>query len=222
MGHVGIVCQNLCLACYMICPLCQEILSIKADKVYFDCQCCRALVKDRKLLPDTASEKARYEEHRNDVYDAGYREFTRPIWQYILDEYPASAEGLDFGSGTGPVISSVLQEHSYQVAQYDPYFAPNKELLKQQFDYIFACEVIEHFYEPRREFEQLAGMLRDGAELLLMTSIYHEGIPFMNWYYRNDPTHVFIYRKETLEFIANEFDLELTQTGEKLAILKNA
>ena len=38
-----------------------------------------------------------------------------------------------------------------------------------------------------------------------MTYLYHDDINFDAWYYKNDPTHVFIYRAETIEWIKNHF-----------------
>ena len=38
-----------------------------------------------------------------------------------------------------------------------------------------------------------------------MTNIYHDGIDFEQWYYKNDPTHVFIYTHDTFDYIKNEF-----------------
>ena len=36
-----------------------------------------------------------------------------------------------------------------------------------------------------------------------MTDLYDESIGFHKWYYKNDPTHVFIYQKKTIEWIKN-------------------
>ncbi len=38
-----------------------------------------------------------------------------------------------------------------------------------------------------------------------MTHLYDENIDFEKWYYKNDPTHVFIYQEKTIEYIAKEF-----------------
>ena len=43
-------------------------------------------------------------------------------------------------------------------------------------------------------------LLENGA-LYCLTDIYDSSIDFHNWYYKNDFTHVFIYQKETLEWI---------------------
>lgn len=204
----------------MDCPLCKTHLSLKTDKQYFRCATCRALVKDQQLLPDPLEEKTRYLLHNNDVDDKGYQKFTAPLSNYILNHFNAEHAGLDFGSGPGPVISKALREKNYQVQQYDPFFANDLKLLNQKYDYIFACEVAEHFYDPEKEFKRLRTMLQPGGTLLLMTLLYSEDIPFRNWHYRKDPTHVFIYTRQTFDYIKKHFKFRDIQIEDRLIILK--
>jgi prepilin-type processing-associated H-X9-DG protein len=195
----------------MICPLCETELKNKKNIAFFDCHVCFALVKNSSLHLSEEEERARYETHNNDVYDIRYQNFTSPITQYVLTHFKPHHMGLDFGSGTGPVISKVLQDNKYTIAQYDPFFAPHVELLSGTYDYIVSCEVIEHFYNPLKEFTLLYNMLRRGGALLLMTDIYTDVRDFNTWGYLNDPTHVFIYRPETLAYIARKFNLNIEQ-----------
>jgi hypothetical protein len=60
---------------------------------------------------------------------------------------------------------------------------------------------MEHFKNPQKEFRLLKQLLNPGGALYCMTHIYFAEIEFESWYYKNDPTHIFIYRKETLEWI---------------------
>jgi hypothetical protein len=39
-----------------------------------------------------------------------------------------------------------------------------------------------------------------------MTSTFHEGIQFEDWYYKNDQTHLFFYHRNSLEWIAKQYD----------------
>lgn len=203
----------------MNCSLCKTPLRQRIDEVYFSCSVCQGIVMDDALYLSPDEEQERYESHNNDVNDVRYQQFTSPIWKHVLERFTASDVGLDFGSGTGPVITKVLRENGYQVALYDPYFSPDESVLKNKYNYVFSCEVIEHFYNPAKEFNKLFDMLLPGGELILMTHIYNESIPFKNWYYRKDPTHVFIYREETMIYIANEHQAEVKYMDERLVVM---
>lgn len=195
----------------MNCPLCDSPLTLKIDPDYFDCKTCRALVKHPDLLPTPDEEVHRYQLHNNDVNDPGYQQFTAPIWQYVLTHFSQKDKGLDFGSGTGPVISKMLLEQGYHISQYDPFFSPNEALLDLKYHYIACCEVVEHFFYPRKEFKKLDTLLLPGGRFVGMTLLYHDALDFKNWVYRKDETHVFIYRKETLEYIARLFNYQLLE-----------
>jgi len=61
---------------------------------------------------------------------------------------------------------------------YDPFFHPKSELLAKKYDFIIACEVIEHFHDPRKEFELLYKLLNQGGKLYLMTDLYSQEVDF--------------------------------------------
>ena len=205
----------------MKCTLCDTVLDKMADEYYFICNTCGAYVKDEKYYLNRKEEKERYKEHDNDVFDEGYQNFTSPITNAILENHNAEQLGLDYGSGTGPVISKQLKDQGYQVKLYDPYFHPDEDYLNYSYDYIFCCEVFEHFYEPKQEIEKLLHLLKPGGRLYIMTHLYNKKIDFTDWYYRNDPTHVFIYTQKTIEFIAKRYALTIEELTDRLIIMKN-
>lgn len=204
----------------MNCPLCHSPLTAFIDTDYFDCRGCKALVKDPSLLPTPEEEQKRYKSHNNDVKDVRYQKFTAPIWQYILEHFTQQDLGLDYGSGTGPVISKMLLDQGYSIKQYDPFFSPEHALLDLEYNYIACCEVVEHFFHPRDEFTKLDNMLLPGGKFVGMTLLYQDDINFKTWSYRKDETHVFIYRKETLQFIARLFDYKLTELTNRFFVFK--
>lgn len=204
----------------MDCPLCQTILRSKKDDEYFICPTCGALVKDQKFYISLEEEKDRYEEHNNDVHDTGYQKFTAPVTQAILENYEPHHIGLDYGCGTGPVISKMLSDQGYQLKLYDPFFYPDKDYLNHAYDYIYSCEVFEHFFRPRQEIEKLLTLLKPGGLLIIMTHLYNPAINFANWYYRNDPTHVFIYTRKTIRFIAAGFPVVIEDLDDRRIIFR--
>ena len=200
-----------------ICPLCtndSKLFYTYKKQVYYQCKNCEGIFMAERLRLNKAEEKIRYELHNNDIYDDRYQKFVSPITSQIFGNYSIDHSGLDFGAGTGPVISKILKEKNYRIKQYDPYFHNNPKLLTGKYDYIACCEVIEHFYNPKREFALLKNMLAKNGRLYCMTEIYSKNIDFHTWYYKNDTTHVFLYLRETVEFIKDEFKFtDLTLDG---------
>lgn len=204
----------------MTCPLCSSLLITQKDAYYYVCDNCKALVKDNKQYLTPAEEKAHYECHNNDVEDVRYQNFTMPITQYVLENRLPTHKGLDFGCGTGPVISRMLQKKNYDITPYDPFFAPHQSVLKSTYDYIVCCEVWEHFHHPKLEIDRLTALLKPNGLLLIMTLLYDHSIDFKTWYYRRDPTHIFIYTQETIRYIAEKNGLNILELTDRLIVLK--
>lgn len=192
-----------------LCPLCSgsgDIFYKFKKHLYFQCTNCSGIFMDERLRPEASEEKLRYEEHINDVENKGYQKFVSPITSAVLNNFSTTDKGLDFGAGTGPVISKLLKDKDYSLVQYDPFFHNYPELLKNKYNYIVCCEVMEHFYHPKKEFELLQGLLQSKGKLFCMTDLWNESIYFHSWYYKNDQTHVFIYHKNTIKWIQKKFD----------------
>jgi len=183
------------------CPLCASEGDPFYKEAFLVCRTCAGIFRPREHYPDPDREKARYETHMNNIDDPGYQQFVSPITGAVLKRFTPQHLGLDFGAGTGPVITKILTDHHYRIEPYDPFFHNDPRLLEQPYDYIVCCEVIEHFHDPNREFRLLRRLLKPGGMLYCMTYIYHDGINFDRWFYKNDFTHVFIYQERTLHWI---------------------
>lgn len=150
-------------------------------------------------------EKDRYLQHNNDVNDLRYQSFVKPLFEELLPLIPRGAKGLDYGAGTGPVLCEMFRSQGFTVRLYDPYFWPDTSVLKEKYDFIFACEVVEHFYSPYQEFSRMKEMLLENGALGIMTALYSSEINFEEWYYRKDPTHVCFYSNQTIEWLFQRF-----------------
>jgi len=188
-----------------LCPLCSSKSELFYKEEFFQCSTCKGIFKNPKFFLDENKEKERYELHSDDAEDVGYQTFVSPIKKSVMDDFTKEALGLDFGSGSSQIVAKVLQSEGYVVKIYDPFFAPILENLKEKYDYITSCEVIEHFNNPHKEFVLLQSLLKEDGKLYCMTHLYDESIDFSKWYYKNDPTHIFIYQARTVEFIKNNF-----------------
>lgn len=174
---------------------------------------------DAAFFVDPTEEKQRYEEHNNDIHDPEYQKFVSPITESVLNDFDQNVIGLDFGSGTAPVISHVLSQKGHEMQQYDVFFAPNKDALNRKYDFIACCEVVEHFHDPAKEFKLLRSLLKPNGKLYIMTNMITKPERFANWYYRRDPTHVFFYTPETFGYIKEEFGFDGLTLDKRLITL---
>lgn len=208
----------------LFCPLChsKDVVPFYKDRLnhFWQCKKCLGLYRDPTNVPKPADEKARYLTHNNDVNDPGYRKFVSSIVDYILSNFNTHYKGLDYGAGTGPVAAVMLQEAGYSVNLYDPFFHPQTSPLEHTYDFIICCEVMEHFHDPKLEFEKLHALLNPGGALICKTDLYTEDIDFKKWYYKNDPTHVFIYHKNSVEQLAVSLGYELNFLDERTIVFK--
>lgn len=167
---------------------------------YYQCGNCRSVILDPDDYISPDEEKQRYLEHNNDVNDPGYQNFVSPVVESVLKNQNPEDTGLDYGAGTGPVISKLLQDKGYTIIPYDPLFIKN-DVLNTKYDYIVCCEVIEHFHNPSQEFRLLKELLQNKGVLYCMTYLYDENIDFKSWKYKDDQTHVIFYHKKAVQWI---------------------
>jgi len=206
------------------CPLCNStatLLCHKPKHLFYKCNTCEGIFRPKHTFLTAEEEKKHYEKHNNDIYDERYQAFVSPIVEAVLQDFSMEAKGLDFGSGTGPVIAKMLTDKGFQVQNYDLFFANELSLLKEKYNYVSCCEVMEHFHHPYQEFELLKNLLLPKGKLYCKTEVYKNQTPFQNWYYKDDFTHVFIYQPKTLEWIKNEFHFSNLIIKEKLIVFEN-
>jgi len=206
------------------CRLCNTpspIFHIDEKRHYLKCPNCDGIFVSKQFLPDDVIEVNRYIKHNNDIHDPKYQKFVSPITNAIQNNFTENHQGLDFGSGPGPVITKILREQGYSIETYDPYFDYRPELLTTTYDYIVCCEVVEHFHQPYMEFQKLKSLLKPNGELFIMTDFYSDEIDFQNWYYKNDLTHIFFYQKPTFEWIKDRFGFSSIKLEGRLTILSS-
>ena len=206
------------------CPLCNSSTTLFATwkkRSYYRCSVCDGIILHPENHLSLKDEEERYSVHKNDVHDKGYQNFVEPIVRAVKRDFANTSLGLDFGCGTGPVITKLLNEEGYELKLYDPFFKNDVTLLDKQYYYIVCCEVIEHFNSPSKEFKLLSKLLMPNGKLYCKTNLYSDNINFESWWYKNDPTHVFIYTQDTLKWIAANFNLKLLEASTTLIIFQN-
>ena len=207
----------------MMCSLCgseTDFFSEVHKRKYVSCPECHSiqLHVDYHLSP--TAEKERYLKHHNDINDLGYQQFVYPIVKAVREKYTFQQKGLDFGSGTGPVITNLLRKDEYNIVTYDPFFDPNYLTFNHKYDYIVCCEVIEHFFDPAKEFKLLHSLLHTEGALFIKTSLYQKSINFDTWWYKNDPTHVFFYTNDTMQWIKAKFGYNSLKISKEIIVFQ--
>lgn len=201
------------------CTLCSaetDFFCEATQKKYYKCINCSSVLLDANAYLSKELERKEYETHNNNVNDIRYQTFVAPIVTAIQSKFDKEHTGLDFGAGTGPVITKLLRDNEFQMELYDPFFWNNPALLQNRYDYIACCEVIEHFHDPFKEFGLLRSLLKPNGSLYCMTKTYTEDIDFQRWHYKNDPTHVFFYHANAFTWIQSHFNFSTVCIQDRL------
>ena len=207
------------------CPLCHSqgagLFHQDKRRQYFRCGHCALVFADPAARLSPEDEKAHYDLHENNPEDAGYRRFLSRLADPLQERLGRSKlNGLDFGSGPGPTLSLMFVEQGHDMAIYDPYFAPEPAVLATQYDFVTCTEAIEHFYTPAKEWGLLLGMVKPGGWLGLMTKLATDADAFSRWHYKNDPTHVSFFSRDTFKFLAERDGLEVEFVGNDVILLR--
>jgi len=178
---------------------------------YQHCEQCGFIYKEKKYHLDKAQEIEQYQRHNNSFESKGYVEMFERFINHHIKPLGIKGKALEFGSGPGPVLKEMLiQETDLEVFDFDPFFNCNIEYRNHKFNLITSTEVVEHFYDPMKEFKHLADLLAPGGNLVIMTKFRNMSQKeFLNWWYRIDFTHVSFYHKRTFEYIAKELGLNI-------------
>lgn len=208
------------------CPLCSfspiDAFAIVHGRHFRRCPRCRLISVSPTHHLDPAAEKSRYDTHENDPSDPRYRAFLGRLVNPLSAVLEPGAEGLDFGSGPGPTLSLMMRERGFACEDYDPFFAPDEELLARSYDFIACSETAEHFFRPGESFDRMKSLLRPRGWLGIMTRLLRPEQEFESWWYIRDPSHVCFYSVETMEWIAETGGFSMLQPGQNVCLLQKS
>jgi len=206
------------------CPLClaEQVFHFFQDPIreYFHCSTCSLTFVSPNYFLSAEEEKARYDTHENSPDDPGYRNFLSRLFDPLHPLLAQGSCGLDFGSGPGPTLSLMFEEHGYAMSLYDVFYAKHHEALHQTYDFITATEVLEHLHCPGQDLNRLWDCLNPGGYLGIMTKLAPTKEHFANWYYKKDPTHVSFYSRSTFEWLAVRWQATITIIGDDVVIFR--
>ena len=197
-----------------ICPLCgaADVSELCQDgrRKFLSCRTCNLVFVPAGQFLSSGDEKARYDLHQNSPDDPGYRRFLSRLFIPMQERLAAGSYGLDFGSGPGPTLSVMFEEMGHTMAIYDYCYATDRSVLENQYDFITATEVLEHLHNPKEDLDRLWTSLKPGGWLGVMTKLAPDREAFARWTYKNDATHVCFFSGSTFEWLAAQWQAEIT------------
>ncbi|MBW6492501.1 MAG: class I SAM-dependent methyltransferase [Lentimicrobium sp.] len=194
------------------CPLCRNLSAKKTipgtvGRIFYLCDECMLVFADPAARIADEDEKYRNTLHENSINNKGYIDFLNQVLNPALKYIDASMTGLDFGCGPDPTINLLLKQKEIECDNYNPFFF--FDLQNKKYDFIFATECFEHFNYPAEDINKIAGLLKKGGFLFILTSKRDTPAHFSKWTYARDLTHVSFYHERTFEFIAKKFGFNL-------------
>ncbi len=161
-----------------------------------------------------------YSRHENSPLDIRYRQFLSRLLNPLIKKIQPNSVGLDFGSGSGPTLSVMLEELGHQMSIFDKFYCNDSKAFEKKYDFITSTEVIEHLKKPGFEVKRLLELIEPNGYLGIMTKFASDLDHFISWHYKNDPTHICFYSLETFDWIAKEYDLSFEITGIDVVIFQ--
>ncbi|WP_076413141.1 methyltransferase domain-containing protein [Shewanella sp. UCD-KL12] len=205
------------------CPLCHNehtsLFYQDKKRSLFTCPQCQLIFSDAHshLLPHV--EKRRYQQN-SEKYQKPLAQFLQSLIQECAQQNAQPLTGLNFGRIAKPDTLEAISIYGHKLSQYDPFFAPDHSLLKQEYDFISCYRVFEHFRFPSREWSLLCKLLKPGAWLAINTKILTEPENFTKWHHKNNPTHVSFYQRPTFEFLAQQAGFKLLFASNDLILVQ--
>lgn len=200
----------MCAKFNHICPLCDSkettFFHSQKEREFNQCKNCELVFVLPEYFLSKSEEKSRYDKHQNTTDDSGYCDFLEQIVDPLNSYLKKGSQGLDFGCGPSATLSALMMKKGYQVANYDPFYHKDKELLKNEYDFITATEVVEHIAELNQTMHDLWKMIKQGGILAIMTSLIPYDIAFKDWYYIRDPTHIRFFSYKTIKWLSTRWN----------------
>ncbi len=214
------------------CKLCDEeivykfslplVAGLRGD--YFECTNCLMLQSDHldSLTPPGLVKIANYDQSADLDSGAAWRlsclanRLEQLVKLKILPRAHPNFKALDFGCGTGFLVSYMAHQFGWGAVGYDPFctpaYAPDKvftdwKSVEQRGPYnlVVASEVFEHFTHPKEELTRIFDVLaKDIAFLYVTTGLYVPGKTTSDWNYLAPQSghHVSFYARRTMQEIA--------------------
>lgn len=206
------------------CPLCLNrdaaFFVEEPARAFHRCPQCSLIFVPARYHLSRIEEKRRYDLHENNPDDPRYREFLNQLVAPLAARLPKGAKGLDFGSGPGPTMSLMFSELGFLTKNYDPFYAKDTNVLERTYDFLACSEAMEHFSNPKKEWEIFMRIVKKGGWIGVMTKLLGEGVDFSSWHYKQEATHICFYSEKTFQWLADRYKLTAHFFGKTVVIFQ--
>ncbi len=203
----------------MNCKVCgsEEITLYARNKKreFLRCSRCELVFVPEQFFLTTAQERTRYELHDNSIENKGYTDFLEKIVSVIMERFPVNYTILDFGSGAGAVLGTLLHQKGHSCESYDPLFNIQCNDNAKTYDIIVVCEVIEHLRLLQDDLAFIKKRLKPDGTVIIRTQLYPDADNFLKWWYIQDLTHINFFSSLTIDFVASQLNRTVSSTTEE-------
>ncbi len=182
---------------------------------FLRCSLCELVFVPEKFFLTIAQERTRYELHDNSIENKGYTDFLDKVVAIITERFPVDSTILDFGSGAGAVLGTLLHKKRYSCESYDPLFNIQCNDGAKTYDIIVICEVIEHLRLLQDDLAFIKKRLKPHGTVIIRTQLYPDAENFLKWWYIQDLTHINFFSPITIDFVASQLNRTVSSTAEK-------
>ena len=107
------------------------------------------------------------------------------------------------------------------MARYDLFFCDDQSVLQEKtYDFIVSTEVFEHLADPAGMADRLFSFLKPRGILALMTRFYEKDTDFKTWFYKDDETHICFFTRESLLWLGESRNLDISFRDKDMVIIK--
>lgn len=194
------------------CPLCaNRAKPFYSDRKreFFQCLECDLVFVPTQFHLSPEAEKARYDFHHHSPQDSGYRNFLNRLFQPLEKKLSPGARGLDFGCGREPTLSVLFEAAGFSCENYDLHYRNDPSVLERQYDFLTCSETMEHFKNPREEFERFLKLVKPGGWIGIMTQLRDSAPDFEKWFYKDDETHVCFFSRKSFQTLEKTYGLRV-------------
>ena len=200
--------NDKCRLCYGNIKFKFNEIVLKKNKVnYFYCLYCNSLQTEKVYWLDDAYKSW------NTIYDTGLvaRVYNNFLVSFFISKLFKLKNILDYGGGDG-LFTRIMRDYNLNCYNYDSYAESiySKKFINPDFEYpdlVTSFEAIEHFSDPKKEFENI--FKKKPKIIILTTKIYKN--QDKNWDYFEFQTgqHIFFYSKQAFRYLAEKFNYNL-------------